>query len=51
VRLERTLTCAAVAVLLAGCRSQPPIGAPGALPHSRAIAQPDDREAFLLELL
>jgi hypothetical protein len=37
---NRYASTAAVAILLAGCGgSQPPIGAPGAMPQSRAIAQ------------
>jgi hypothetical protein len=40
-----------VTALLAGCGgSQPPIGAPGAMPQSRAIAQHADRERVWLEL-
>jgi hypothetical protein len=38
------LAIGTAAAMLAGCGgSQPPIGAPGAMPQSRAIAQPADR--------
>jgi hypothetical protein len=42
--LARSIVSTVVAALLAGCGgSQPPIGAPGAVPQSRAIATPVDR--------
>jgi hypothetical protein len=39
----RALSICAVAALLAGCGSRPPIGAPGAMPQAAAIAAHADR--------